>query len=152
LAKKFGVLKPKQPRTLYTTLCFSPLVNSPHLFAGCTDGTISTFNAATGQSVRRHRPSSTRVVNSVDCVRGTGRELLLTAGDDGVARIWTPELKEALEEIELGYPLTAAKWSLDGQQIFLGGIDNDVHCYDLRKKDVVYSLRGAGGCAVSPSC
>ena len=76
-------------------------------------------------------------------MRGTGRELLLSAGDDGIARVWSVEVKDALEEIDLGYPITAAKWSIDGQQIFLGGVDNDIHCYDMRKKEVVYSLRGS---------
>lgn len=92
--------------------------------------------------MRRHRPAVQKVLNSIDCVKGTGKELIAAAGDDGIVRIWDVEQKEALEEIELGYPLTVAKWSLDGQQLFIGGIDNDIHCYDLRKREVIYSLRG----------
>lgn len=95
------------------------------------------------------------MLNAIDCVKGTGRELIASAGDEGVVRVWDVEQKEALEEIEMGYPLTAVKWSLDGQQLFVGGIDNDIHCYDLRKREVVYSLRAhtdtISGLSVSPS-
>lgn len=152
---QYGVLRPSTPRTVFTTIQFSPVAGSPHFFAGASDGVLSTFDLKTGDIVRKHRPPISRVLNAVDCVRGTGRELLLGAGDDGVARIWTVDSKEAIEEIDLGYPVTAAKWSLDGQQVFLGGIDNDIHCFDLRKKQVVYSLRGhtdtISGLSVSPS-
>jgi len=149
LGEQYGLLRPSGNRTVFTSIQFSPLTTSKHLFAGCSDGTLSTFNLQTGQVVRRHRSNQYKVINSIDCVRGTGRELLLSAGDDGTARIWSVETKDPIEEIELGYPITAAKWSLDGQQVFLGGIDNAIHCYDLRKKAIAYSLMGAFICLFS---
>jgi Prp8 binding protein len=91
---------------------------------------VCTFSTHTGETVRRHRAAH-GVVNSVDCVRGTGRELLLAAGDDGFARVWDVDAKDPIEEIDIGHPITSAKWSLDGQQAFIGGLDNDIHCYDV---------------------
>lgn len=39
-------------------------------------------------------------------------------------------------------PVTAVEWSADGNFIFAGGVDNEIKCWDLRKKEVVYTLRG----------
>ena len=130
--ENYGTLRPSAPRTVFTTVLFSPLTTSTYLFAGASDGSITTFDLSNGSVVRRHRPPISRVCNSVDCVKGTGRELLVSGGDDGTVRVWSLDQKEAIEDIELGYPITSVKWSLDGQQLFIGGIDNDVHCYDLR--------------------
>jgi len=153
--ENYGVLRSPSSKAVFTTVQFSPLTTSKHLFAGSSDGTISTFDLNTGSVVRRHRSAANRVLNSVDCVKGTGRELLLSAGDDGTARIWNVESKDPIEEIELGYPITSAKWSADGQQVFLGGLDNAIHCYDLRKRAIAYSLMGhtdtIAGMSVSPN-
>ena len=61
----------------------------------------------------------------------SGRELILTGGDDGVARVWDPSiegLKEAVAEFDdgLGGVVTAVEWSKDGNQCFVGGIDNEI--------------------------
>lgn len=125
------MLRPPQPKTLFTSLQWSPLTNSRHLFAASTDGMVCTYSTTSGETVRRHR-GARGVLNSVDCVRGTGRELLLAGGDDGVVRVWDVDAKDSLAEIDIGHPVTSAKWSIDGQQAFIGGLDNDIHCYDVR--------------------
>lgn len=33
------------------------------------------------------------------------------------------------------------KWSEDGQSLFIGGIDNDIHVYSLTSRAISYSLR-----------
>ncbi len=70
-------------------------------------------------------------VNSLAVNNASGRELLLTGGDDGVARVWDPSiegLKEAVAEFDDGLNgvVTAVEWSRDGNQCFVGGVDNEI--------------------------
>ena len=146
------MFKTHSPKALFTSVLFAPSPSSSYLFATSTDGSLTTFDLKTGGVVRRHRPASTRravssfagkAMSSVDCTRAeSGRELLLTAGDDGTIRIWDVDARDPIEEQDFGFPLTCAKWSADGQQCYVGGIDNDIHVFDLRRKQIAYSLRG----------
>lgn len=71
---------------------------------------------------------------------------MLTGGDDGVARVWDLSLegKEPVAEFDDGRdcPVTAVEWSKDGNQAFVGGVDNEVKVWDLRSGKVVYTLHG----------
>lgn len=120
----FGVLRGTQKGAI-TSLAF-PSTGTNHLFAASTDKTVATYDTAYGGLVRRHR-GHRAIVNAVDVTRGGRRELIASASDDGLIKVWDVDTKEAIDEVELGYPVTAVKWSEDGQQLFIGGIDNDIH-------------------------
>lgn len=103
-------------------------------------------------------------MNSVDVQHGgAGKGLIVTGSDDGTVRVWSDESKEEVEVVELGYPITAVrvslscaeagtaadvvldqqvKWSEDGQSIYIGGVDNDVHVFSLSQHAISYTLRG----------
>lgn len=85
-----------------------------------------------------------------------GRELILTGGDDGIARVFDPERedKEPVVEFDDGQdvPVTAVAWSSDGNQCFVGGVDNAIKVWDLRKNEIVYTLRGHTDTVSIPSC
>jgi Prp8 binding protein len=70
----------------------------------------------------------------------------LTGGDDGIARVWDPARvgKDPIAEFddERDCPVTAVEWSQDGNQCYVGGVDNEVKVWDLRKGEVVFTLRG----------
>lgn len=100
--------------------------SGPNLTAGSTDRTVATFDTSNGAVVRRHRGHS-GIVNCVDVTKGGNRDLIASASDDGSIKIWDLDSKASIDEVELGYPVTAVKWSQDGQQLFIGGIDNDIH-------------------------
>lgn len=120
--KNYAVLKAQNGAI--TSLAFPASGN--HLMASSTDKTVVTFDVSNGEVVRRHRGHQ-GIVNDVDVTRGGNRELIASASDDGLIKIWDLETKEAIDEVELGYPVTSVKWSQDGQQLFIGGIDNDIH-------------------------
>ncbi|GAA6058586.1 hypothetical protein JCM10212_007025 [Sporobolomyces blumeae] len=112
------------------------------LVVGSADHTLFLFDLKTGEVVRRFRGHH-GVVNAVDVQRGgLGRGLVASASDDGTVRVWSEESKEEVEVVELGYPITAVKWSEDGQTLYIGGLDNDVHVFSLASHSVTYSLRG----------
>jgi WD40 repeat protein len=85
-------------------------------------------------------------LNSIAVTLSGGRELVLTGGDDGVARVWDLSLdgKDPVAEFDDGRdcPVTAVEWSADGNQCFVGGVDNEVKVWDLRTVKVVYTLHG----------
>lgn len=55
---------------------------------------------------------------------------MLTGGDDGIARVWDFALdgKDPVAEFddERDCPVTAVEWSSDGNQCFVGGVDNTI--------------------------
>lgn len=125
-----------------TSLCWSNSApsSSPRLISSSADGTLIVWDASTGAKLRRLRGHK-GIVNSVSCTRG-GREILVSGGDDGRVLLWDPYERTPLDVLDIGYPVTAVAFSDDGGQIYVGGLDNDVHVYDLLRKDIVFSLRG----------
>ncbi|GAA5895103.1 WD40 repeat domain-containing protein [Sporobolomyces salmoneus] len=120
--------------------CIAFTSNS-HLVAGSSDHTLFLFDLKSGEVERRFRGHH-GVINAVDVQRGgMGRGLIASASDDGTVRVWSEAAKDEIEVIELGYPITAVKWSEDGQSLYIGGLDNDVHVFSLSSHSVTYSLR-----------
>lgn len=58
------------------------------------------------------------------------------------SQIWDPRKKVAVDLIETDYPITALASSEAGNELYSGGIDNDIKVWDLRKKAVVYTMVG----------
>jgi Prp8 binding protein len=44
--------------------------------------------------------------------------------------------------IETAFPVTAVAFSPAGNELYSGGIDNDIKVWDLRKQTVLYSMKG----------
>lgn len=69
-------------------------------------------------------------LNTIAVTISGGRELVLTGGDDGIARVFDIGMvtKEPVAEFDDGRdcPVTAVEWSAYGNQCFVGGVDNEV--------------------------
>lgn len=102
--------------------------------------TLASWDLESGQRIRRHLGHE-EVINCLD-ISKRGQELLVSGSDDGYIGIWDARQKEALDFIETDFPVTAVALSEAGNEIFTGGIDNDVKVWDIRKKAVVYTLVG----------
>lgn len=83
----------------------------------------------TGDRITKY-PAHYGPLNSIAVTISGGRELILTGGDDGIARVFdsTMDTKEPVAEFDDGRdcPVTAVEWSADGNQCFVGGVDNEV--------------------------
>ena len=55
-------------------------------------------------------------------------------------QLWDARTKEAVSFIPTEFPITAIALSEAGNELFTGGIDNDIKVWDLRKKTVTHSL------------
>ncbi|KAN0060973.1 hypothetical protein ACQY0O_006707 [Thecaphora frezii] len=135
-----------------TSLCFSTQQRHT-LYSASADTTLICWSLATGEKLRRLR-GHRGIVNSVAVTR-SGSEILVSGADDGKVMLWDPQHKHALDVLNVGYPITAVAFSDDASQVYVGGIDNQIHIYDLARKAVVFSLAGHAdtvtSIALSPS-
>ncbi|KIK98204.1 hypothetical protein PAXRUDRAFT_824113 [Paxillus rubicundulus Ve08.2h10] len=123
-------------------------LNSPTLYTVSADHTLNMVDVTTGQrtkKIRAHRG----IVNSLDrtMAGGAGIELIATGSDDGTVRIWEGGEdcgKQSIAVFEIGCPVTSVCWGADGQNVYIGALDNEIHVYDVRKNEQVYSLAGHG--------
>lgn len=51
-------------------------------------------------------------------------DLFASVGDDGLIKIWELRSKQEIRSISNKYPLTSVAFSLHGDRLFAGGIDN----------------------------
>ncbi|KAK3489975.1 WD40-repeat-containing domain protein [Neurospora crassa] len=114
--------------------------DSEILFSASADMHLASWDLTSGTRIRRY-VGHEEVVNSLDISR-RGEDLLISGSDDGTIGIWDPRTKNAADYIETDFPITAVAMSEAGNEIYSGGIDNDIKVWDVRKKAVVYSMIG----------
>ncbi|KAF7984753.1 hypothetical protein HWV62_11711 [Athelia sp. TMB] len=119
---------------------------SPILYTVSADHTLSMTDVTTGQRARRIRAHH-GIINALDrtMAGGGGSELVATASDDGTVKVWEggeEGSKSAVATFSIGCPATAVCWSADGQSMYVGALDNEIHVWDLRKNEKVSALTG----------
>lgn len=110
------------------------------IFSASADMTIASWDIETGQRIRRH-VGHEEVINTLD-VSKRGEEVLVSGSDDGYVGLWDPRQKQAVDYMETNFPITAVAFAEAGNELYTGGIDNDIKVWDLRKKSVAYSMIG----------
>ncbi|EKM79831.1 hypothetical protein AGABI1DRAFT_57038 [Agaricus bisporus var. burnettii JB137-S8] len=121
-------------------------LSSPIIYTVSADRTLIMTDVTTGERLRKIR-AHREIINSIDrtMASGSGIELLATGSDDGTVKIWEggdDANKIPIATLEVGCPVTAVCWSADGANVYAGGIDNEIHVFDIRKNEQVYSLSG----------
>ncbi|KAI8933707.1 hypothetical protein NX059_009424 [Plenodomus lindquistii] len=114
--------------------------DSKVLFSASADMHLASWDVETGERIRRH-PGHEEVINCMD-VSKRGEEMLVSGSDDGYIGIWDTRSKDAVTFISTDFPITAICLAEAGNELFTGGIDNDIKVWDLRKQSVTYSLLG----------
>ncbi|KAI4595552.1 hypothetical protein KJ359_006898 [Pestalotiopsis sp. 9143b] len=114
--------------------------DSSILFSASADMHLASWDLTSGQRIRRYIGHE-EIINTMDITK-RGEEILFSGSDDGTIGIWDPRTKNASDYIETEFPITAVAVSEAGNEIYSGGIDNDIKVWDLRKKAVVYSMLG----------
>ena len=110
------------------------------IYSASADMYIGSWNVETGERIRRH-VGHEEVINCIDVSR-RGEEMLVSGSDDGYIGIWDPRQKAAMDFIETAYPVTAICLAEAGNEVFSGGIDNEIKTWDMRMKKVLYTLTG----------
>lgn len=114
--------------------------DSQVIYSASADMTISSWNVETGERIRRHTGHE-EVINCLD-VSKRGEEFMVSGSDDGSISVWDPRQKLAMDYISTKMPVTAVALAEAGNEVYSGGIDNDIKVWDLRMKKEVYKLPG----------
>jgi Prp8 binding protein len=104
---------------------------SPTLYTVSADHTFCVTDVTTGQRIRKIR-AHRGIINALDrtMAGGAGVELVATGSDDGTVKIWEggeEGKKQAVASFEIGCPVTSVCWSADGQNVYIGALDNEIH-------------------------
>ena len=114
--------------------------DSQVIFSASADMTVASWDLESGERIRRH-VGHEEFINCLDLSR-RGQDLLVSGSDDGCIGIWDPRQKEPIGFLETEMPITAVALSEAGNEIYSGGIDNDIRVWDIRKRAVAYSMLG----------
>lgn len=110
------------------------------IFSASADMTLASWDLETGLRIRRHEGHE-EIINCLDVSR-RGEELLVSGSDDGSIGFWDPRQKRAVDYTETDYPITSIALAEAGNELYTGGIDNDIKVWDMRKKAVAYTMVG----------
>lgn len=116
--------------------------DSRNVFTASADYTVGTFDAETGQRLRKHAGHE-GMVNSVDVVR-RGTEMVVSGGDDGAVSVWDPRQKDAVTFLQTQYPVMAVAVDQVGAMVYSAGVDDNISAWDVRK------LYSTGTAAATP--
>lgn len=124
---------PNLHKQAVTDVAFSPSNPSEVLYTVSADGNLLVTSLTLGERLGKIS-AHYGPVNSMSVTHATrtGQDLVLTGGDDGIARVWDIEklledgIKQPVAEFDdqLGGCVTAVEWAKDGSVCFVGGIDN----------------------------
>lgn len=101
---------------------------------------LASWDLENGTRIRRY-VGHEEIVNTMD-ISKRGEELLVSGSDDGSIGLWDPRTKHAVDYIQTEFPITAIAISEAGNEVYSGGLDNDIKVWDLRKKSTVYTMLG----------
>jgi len=120
-------------------LCWSQ--DSESLFTASADKTGAQFDVNKAKIVKR-MGEHTSYVSSITSAKNN-LQTCATCSDDGTAKIWDTRVKASSLTLPHSYPLTAVCFDNKAENVFTGGIDNLVHCWDVRKPNTeVFRLLG----------
>eukprot|EP00877_Chromochloris_zofingiensis_P009724 jgi/Chrzof1/5004/Cz15g08070.t1 len=123
-----------------------------HILSCSADKTVRCWDAQAGVQIKR-LTEHTSFVNSC-CPMRRGPPLFVSGSDDGNAKVWDMRSKRSVQTLPNKYPVTAVAFADAGDQVYAGGLDNNIHVWELRKTAVSMTLKGHNdtvtGLRVSP--
>lgn len=81
-------------------------------------------------------------VNACCPSRDQNKALLCSVSDDRTIRIWDTRKRAVASVIKEDYQLTTCIFNENADQVIVGGIENLLKVYDLRKNKLLYTMSG----------
>jgi len=110
------------------------------IFSASADMTLASWDLESGSRIRRHEGHE-ELINCL-AVSRRGEEMLVSGSDDGYIGLWDPRQKRAADFIPTDFPITSVAIAEAGNELYSGGIDNDIKAWDMRKQEVVFTMSG----------
>jgi len=110
-----------------------------NIVSASADKTVALWDAETG--IRLHKSIHASFANACCTVR-KGTQLYVSGSDDKSIRVWDPRSRLPAHSFDDKFPVTCVGFSDDGQQVYSGGIDNEIKIWDMRKGSMWIKLTG----------
>ena len=106
------------------------------------DKSLGAWDANTGKRLKKCT-AHTAIVNSVDVDNHQQDAIFFSASDDATVKLWDIRVSRGglTGSLPHDFAVTSVACGPD-HQLFTGGIDNWIHCWDIRQAQKVYSMKG----------
>jgi Prp8 binding protein len=94
------------------------------LYSCSSDMTGAYWDIERGEIIKRFRGHKS-IINSLR-VSKRGYEMVCTASDDGIVKLWDTRQRNPVHQLVTDYPLTSVEFSIDGGVVFVSGVDSDI--------------------------
>jgi Prp8 binding protein len=94
------------------------------IFSASADQLLASWDVESGGRIRRYIGHED-TINALAVTR-RGPEIMVSGSDDGTIGIWDPRQKESVDYLDASFPVTSVTVSEAGNEVFTGGIDNDI--------------------------
>ena len=109
-----------------------------YVLSACREGVINIWDARSGKLVREYK---TPLVVQVVSWSPDGQYIAVGEEDKGIVEIWHTFTGQIVWRFRYGSSLKALSWSPDGRYIAVGGLLNEIHVFDLNRREKVAEFR-----------
>lgn len=122
------------------------------LFSCSADKTVIIWDSTTGCRLKKLRNHHT-FVNAISTAP-SDPNLLVSVGDDCYINVWDLRKRRCAMSFKDNYQLTAVTFDKSSNQVIVGGIENSINVWDLKRNGLHYNMIGhqdtITGLSVSP--
>eukprot|EP00879_Flechtneria_rotunda_P012538 GHRR01013091.1.p1 GENE.GHRR01013091.1~~GHRR01013091.1.p1 ORF type:complete len:308 (+),score=57.93 GHRR01013091.1:211-1134(+) len=126
--------------------------SADHILSCSADKSVRCWDVEAGMQVKR-LTEHIGIVNSC-CPLQRGPPLFVSGSDDSKVKVWDMRSKRSVQTLDATVPVCAVAFSAAGDQVYSGGLDNDISVWELRKGTASLRMRGHSntitGLRVSP--
>lgn len=112
-----------------------------YIYSASTDKAVIIWDAVTCARIKKLSGHQS-YVNALSASRDQSKALLCSVSDDKSIRIWDVRSRSIASSFKDNYQLTAVTFNESADQVIVGGIENALKVYDLRKNKVLYTMPG----------
>uniref|UniRef100_A0A6G1SI69 U5 small nuclear ribonucleoprotein n=1 Tax=Aceria tosichella TaxID=561515 RepID=A0A6G1SI69_9ACAR len=135
--ENYAILKAAHSHTILEVQ-FS--ADGDHLFSCSADKIVIIWDSLTGCRLKKLRNHQS-YINSI-ATAPTDTKLLASVGDDCLVNVWDLRKRKSALTFKDNYQLTAVSFNKTNDQVMVGGIENTINIWDLRKGGKHASLVG----------
>lgn len=135
--QNYAILKAAHSHTILEVQ-FS--MDGDRLFSCSADKTVIIWDSATGCRLKKLRNHQS-YVNSI-ATSPSDPHLLVSVGDDCFVNIWDLRKRKSILSFQDKYQLTSVSFNKTSDQVLVGGIENTINVWDIRRGKLHFKMMG----------